>query len=140
MRLNHINLCSSDVPALTRIFERHFGFKVLQAGKVPEGIQASGAGSDYAMLLSLDGFFIVITQLDRKKHEAFPSNFHVGMMVESSADVHAMHKELREAGLQPRDISSNFEVLGATWTAFYCPVGDGIEIEVNFRTQSAVFG
>ena len=26
-----------------------------------------------------------------------------------------------------------FQVWGATWTAFYCPLGDGLDIEVNYR-------
>ena len=36
LKLNHANFCSSDVPALSAVFARHFDFKVLQIGKVPE--------------------------------------------------------------------------------------------------------
>ncbi|PRY04638.1 hypothetical protein [Kineococcus rhizosphaerae] len=46
------------------------------------------------------------------------------------------HTELLDAGYEPGKISSGFEVLGATWTAFYCPLGDGLEIEINHRTPS----
>ena len=29
-------------------------------------------------------------------------------------------------------------MFGAIWTAFYCPVGDGLEVEGNHRTRSTI--
>ena len=132
MRTNHINLCSSDVKSLTGIFVRHFAYRVIVSGKVPEHVGVLQAGTDFAMLDGSDGFSIVISQIDPEPQPAFPANFHVGIMLDAADQVYAKHEELSEAGYQPGSISS-FETLGSRWTAFYCPVGDGINIEVNSR-------
>lgn len=140
MRLDHINLCASDVPALTRTMEQHFGYEVLQAGTIPDYPGATNAGEAYSFLVGQDGSYIVISEITATADgaSAYPRQFHFGLMQDTVEAVHDKHAELLEAGYQPGPISSGFEVLGATWTAFYCPIGDGLEIEINYRTRSAV--
>jgi hypothetical protein len=59
-------------------------------------------------------------------------------MQESAEAVHAKHAQLGAAGFDPGAISDGFEVFGAVWTAFYCRLGDGLEIEINHRTHSTI--
>ena len=140
MRLDHLNLCSSDVGGLARLLGRHFGYRLLQAGHVPETPGTAHRGGEFAFLLGEDGSSIVITQIDAQPDgsSSYPPQFHLGLRQESSEAVHAKHAELLAAGLAPGKVSEGFEVLGAVWTAFYCPVGDGLEIEVNHRTCSTI--
>jgi hypothetical protein len=138
MRLNHINLCASDVPAMARTLEQHFDYDLFVLTKVTEQMGVLEPGSDFAMLTGLDGSYVVISQIDPTPDgsSAYPSFFHFGVMQDSADAVHAKHAELEAAGYHPGAISDGFEVAGATWTAFYCEIGDGLEVEVNHRTWS----
>ncbi len=69
---------------------------------------------------------------------AYPTGFHFGLIQDSREAVYAKHDELLGAGYRPGKINDGFEVWGATWTAFYCPLGDGLQIEVNYRTSSGL--
>lgn len=140
MRLDHLNLCASDVPALTRTLTQHFDHRVIQEGTVPDYPGATNPGSAFAFLLGSDGSYVVISEIEAPADgaSAYPVGFHFGLMQDSAEAVRAKHAELAAAGYRPGVISDGFEVLGATWTAFMCPVGDGLEIEVNHRTASAI--
>jgi len=140
VNLNHVNLCSSDVPALTATLEQHFEYRIIQAGTVPDEAWATNPGSHFAMLTGGDGSNIVITEIRPTPdgRSAYPSGFHIGIMQPTAQAVIEKHEELTKAGYQPGPLSDGFEAVGATWTAFYCPVGDGLEIEVNHRTRSPV--
>ena len=140
MHLNHLNLCSSDVSALTDTLEQHFGYQVVQAGRVPDLPGVPNAGTDFAFLLGQDESYIVISQIDPHPHDqsSYPPQFHFGLMQDSADAVHAKHAELTAAGYHPGEVSEGFEVFGAEWTAFYCTIGDGLEIEVNHRTHSTI--
>jgi len=138
MRLNHINLCASDVGALKDSLEQHFSFRTIQFGKVPDHPGAVDSGSDFAMLTGQDGCDVVISQIEAGEQSAYPPQFHFGLMQDSAEAVHAKHAELVAAGYSPGRVSAGFEVFGAVWTAFYCPLGDGLQVEVNHRTHSDV--
>ncbi|MCS7483801.1 VOC family protein [Umezawaea endophytica] len=140
MRLDHINLCASDVPALTRTLTRHFGYTALREGTVADYPGAPNPGAAFSFLLGQDGSHIVVTQITAAAEDvsSYPPQFHFGLMQDTVEAVHEKHAELTAAGHRPGPISSGFEVLGATWTAFYCPLGDGLEIEINHRTASAL--
>lgn len=126
LRLNHLNLCTSAVPTLSRLFTQHFDFTLQQGDET------------HALLHGRDGFFLVLTLLDAHAPAAYPYSvafgrhisFHVGFMLAAPAQVHAKHAELLAGGWQPEPVQA-FEALGAAWTAFYCPLGDGIALEVN---------
>ncbi|MEV1048710.1 VOC family protein [Streptomyces sp. NPDC049916] len=134
MRLNHVNLCSSDVGELARTLSQHFGYRIIDSGPVH-----NGEGS-FAALVGADGSEIVITPIPRNTATgaAYPPGFHFGLMQDSREAVLAKHAELKNAGHSPGDIHDGFQVWGATWTAFYCPLGDGLDIEINYRTPTPV--
>lgn len=137
MRLNHINLCASDVTGLADKLVTHFGYRIIDSGPVPA---AAGRGSYFAAVVGADGSEFVITEIEPAPDggSAYPTGFHFGLIQDSREAVYAKHAELTAAGLNPGKISDGFQVWEATWTAFYCPLGDGLEIEVNHRTPSAV--
>jgi hypothetical protein len=136
MMLNHINLCSSNVPALTHTLDTHFGYRTVQAGTVLDEPWATDPGSHFAMLIGTDGSNLVITQIDPVPGgTAYPTGFHFGIIQDSPDAVTSKHDELAAAGLNPGPIST-FDALGATWTAFTCPLGDGLEVEINHRSRS----
>lgn len=129
MKLNHANLFSSDVLGLSDLLIRHFSFEKEQAG---EG---------FAMLRGCDGFSLVLMEFGADAPRLYPSadvfgmhiSFHIGFIVDSADKVHAKHRELSESGCRPGAIKT-FDAIGKSWTAFYCPVGDGIEIEITAHT------
>lgn len=139
MNLDHLNLCASDVGSLSTTLQRHFGYQLVQAGSTPAA-DGGGAEREFAFLLGSDGSSVVITQIDAQPDgpSSYPPGFHFGLMQDSAQAVHAKHAELDAAGYHPGPVSDGFEVFGATWTAFYCPLGDGLEIEINHRTPSPV--
>jgi hypothetical protein len=130
MRLNHTNLCTSDVGALAAVFSKHFDFEVLQQN------------AESAMLRGSDGFSLVLTVIDANSQPIYPNSvlfnfhisFHVGFVLEHQDEVYAKHKELIDNGYNPQEIKT-FKALEKSWTAFYLSVGDGIDIEVTYHTS-----
>jgi len=139
MKLNHINLCTSNVSALSTFLVDHFDYHVIQVGKVPDYDGAVGAGTDFAMLDGADGSSLVLTQIVSPGPSSYPTNFHFGIAMSSPEAVHAKHAELSAAGRGPESIKS-FEAVGSSWTAFSCSLGDGMTIEVNHRSLKSDHG
>ena len=81
---------------------------------------------------------MALNHINLSEHPAYPPGFHFGLIQDSVEAVHLKHAELTAAGLNPGRINGPFEAVGATWTAFYCPLGDGLEIEINHRTRSKI--
>ena len=109
---------------------KHFSFK------------KEHAGEGFAMLRGEDGFSLVIMTMNADLPNPYPSakafgmdiNFHLGFIVSTPAEVYAKHKELEDGGCQPGQIKT-FDAIGERWTAFYCPVGDGIDVEVTANEE-----
>ncbi len=104
----------------------------MQSGKVPEGMTKGPLppGSSFAILRGSDAFSLVLTEPGPESPKIYPSDFHVGFTIETPEEVRTKHQELCDSGLEPEPINT-FSAMGKNWTAFYCPVGDGIRIEVN---------
>jgi hypothetical protein len=139
VRLNHINLCSSNVIKLANDLVTFFDFRLIDNGAF-----ASRAGSvgeqEFATVIAKDGFAIVITNIEPMPDgcSAYPDGFHFGLIQETREAVFDKHAELISAGVTPGPINDGFEIWGATWTTFYSPLGDGLQIEINYRTPSAL--
>ena len=129
MNLNHAHLFTADVAATSGLLTRHFAFAVEQAG------------AGFAMLRGSDGFSLVLMAFGADGPRAFPSadtfgqriGTHIGFVVATAEAVRAKHVELDDGGCRPGAIKT-FEALGKSWTAFYCPLGDGVDIEVTAHT------
>jgi catechol 2,3-dioxygenase-like lactoylglutathione lyase family enzyme len=119
MRLQHLNLTTSDVPALAAFFERFFGF---------EPYAARGD----ALVVLRNGHDFILTVMRGKKGEPadYPANFHIGFYYDEASEVEAKHAELSAAGLSPNKVAFMDRGGGARVPHFYCLAPDNVLIEV----------
>ncbi len=114
MKLNHINLGVSDVPATVELFERYFGFK--QAGQMPRNDQMTFLNDDDGALISLF----------KSTDVTYPKVFHIGFLQDSPEQVRAVHAELTAGGYAVPEPRENHGRLTFYFTA---PGGFVIEVE-----------
>jgi catechol 2,3-dioxygenase-like lactoylglutathione lyase family enzyme len=124
MRLNHLDLSVPDVDAEAAFLQRFFGFHLLQR---------KGQGG-MAILQGEDGFALVLTRMSTTVAEAYPKTFHIGFLVGSAAEVHAMHRRLSEAALP--ECSPVGEQRGSV--LFYCRSPGGLLVEVGHRPDAGL--
>lgn len=86
MRLNHLNLTVTDVPAASAFLERYFGLRV------------TGGNAGMAFLTDEDGFILSLMKVGKSASVAYPSTFHIGFSVTSEDQVDAVNRRLREDG------------------------------------------
>jgi catechol 2,3-dioxygenase-like lactoylglutathione lyase family enzyme len=77
MRLNHLNLTVTDVPAASAFLERYFG------------LRRTGGNAGMAFLTDDDGFVLSLMKVGRAASVAYPSTFHIGFSVASEDQVDA---------------------------------------------------
>ncbi|MCK1388808.1 VOC family protein [Bradyrhizobium sp. 21] len=119
MRLQHLNLTTSDVSALAAFFERFFGF---------EPYAARGD----ALVVLRNGHDFILTVMRGKTGEPadYPANFHIGFYYDEAIEVEAKHAELSAAGLSPNKIAFMDRGGGARIPHFYCAAPGNVLIEV----------
>lgn len=113
MKLNHLNLSVTDVPACVAMFETHFG---LQRSDMP-------VNEHMAFLRGEDGFLL---SMFRAKEVQYPKTFHIGFMQETVEQVHAIHARLQEAGFNPQ---TPREEHGRVTFYFDAPGGFVVEVD-----------
>jgi catechol 2,3-dioxygenase-like lactoylglutathione lyase family enzyme len=122
VKLNHLDLQVSDVPALTAFLVDHFDLQPLTRRDSPK----------LAILTDGHGFTLV---LQRRKHddETYPEGFHIGFLVDNPAEVHARHARLTAAGITVSAVDHN-----ARGTMCYLRGPGEILIEIGCRTGTRV--
>jgi catechol 2,3-dioxygenase-like lactoylglutathione lyase family enzyme len=122
MKLNHINLTTTDIASDRAMFERYFGMRCLVA-----------RGKALIVMEDDDGMVVVLNNFARKRGSfAYPEDYdvlHVGFIQETRAAVDAMHARLVADGW---DIQAPHNYHGA-WT-FYFKAKGGYFIEVTTPT------
>lgn len=121
MRLNHINLFSSDVVADRAMFETYFGLQTLHV-----------QGETLAVMRDDADMLFVLNTFGKSDGFAYPANFikhHIGFIQESRDDVDALNARLKTDGW---DVQEPREFHGA-WT-FYFKAKGGYFIEVATDT------
>jgi len=119
MKLNHLNLITSEVAALAGFFTSHFGFELVAM----RGRQA------FAILRGSDGFALNLMTPGKGETAAYPDGFHIGFFVGKPDLVHAKQTELAEAGFTPSDVQ-DLTRGGFNSTTFYCTAPGGLLVEV----------
>ena len=115
MKLNHLNLTVSDVPATHRFLEKYFGLRGFQGMEPREAM--SFMSDDDGMLLAL--FRSNGTELK------YPAGFHVGFIQDTEEQVNQINQRLRGDGYQvPKPAR-----LHGSWT-FYFQAPGGFLVEV----------
>ena len=120
MKLNHLNLITSEVAALAGFFTSHFGFELVAM----RGRQA------FAILRGDDSFALNLMTPGKGEPAIYPDNFHVGFSVGKPELVHAKRAELAEAGFAPGEVQ-DLTRGGFNSTTFYCIAPGGILVEIS---------
>ncbi|MCG7409284.1 VOC family protein [Paenibacillus sp. ACRRX] len=88
MKLNHINLTVTDVPAAQNFLETYFGLKKIDtSGDV--------RGSAFAVLIDDDGAVITLM---KGTGVNYPKTFHIGFIQESEEKVNELNQRLKDDG------------------------------------------
>lgn len=114
MKLNHLNLSVTDVPATKAFLETYFALR--DEGGAPDR-------KNFAILRDDNGMVLTLMQ-GAPATVAYPRTFHIGFIQESEAQVNALHERLIADGftVSPPERSH-------AWT-FYVQAPGGILVEV----------
>ena len=122
MKLNHLDLHVSDVPALTQLLVDGFDLQPLTRLDSPK----------LAILTDGHGFTLVL-QRQRNDADAYPDGAHFGFLVDEPAEVHARRARLAAVGAEVSAVSAD-----ARGTRCYCRAPGGVLIEVGCNAGSRV--
>jgi lactoylglutathione lyase len=86
VKLNHLNLTVTDVPAARDFLEGYFG------------LRSMGGNAGMAFLSDDDGFVLTLMKARRAAENFYPGNFHIGFFVESGGIVDEVNRRLKEDG------------------------------------------
>jgi catechol 2,3-dioxygenase-like lactoylglutathione lyase family enzyme len=115
MKLNHLDLQVSDVPAARRFFETYFGFRCPHAR---EGL---------VILEDEAGFVLAVSNLSQASVPHYPEDFHVGFIVERVEQVKEIYDRLQKAGVS---MKLDLQQMGPHLT-FLCYAPDAIPVQVS---------
>ncbi|MFC4453069.1 VOC family protein [Deinococcus sonorensis] len=118
MKLNHINLGVTDVPATVDLFQQHFGLRPAGEG-MPMNDRMAFLRDDAGSLISVF----------RAPDVTYPKVFHIGFMQDTPEQVRAMHAQLTGAGFE---IPEPHENNGRLTFYFNTPGGFVLEVESFF--------
>jgi catechol 2,3-dioxygenase-like lactoylglutathione lyase family enzyme len=119
MRLQHLNLVTSDVTALAAFFERFFGFAPY-----------ASRGEALVVLRNKEDFILTVMRGKTGEPTDYPANFHIGFYYDEAAEVEAKHAELKAAGLNPSRIAFMDRGGGARVPHFYVTAPGHVLVEV----------
>src|SRR5262249_43104368 len=88
MKLNHLNLTVTDVPAARAFLEKYFDLKPLEGAR--DNRNFTILTDDNGMVLTLMGA--------GKKDVTYPPNFHIGFIQESEERVNEINRRMKEDG------------------------------------------
>jgi catechol 2,3-dioxygenase-like lactoylglutathione lyase family enzyme len=119
MRLQHLNLVTSDVTALAAFFQRFFRFAPY-----------ASRGEALVVLRNKEDFILTVMRGRTGEPADYPANFHIGFYYDEAADVEAKHAELKAAGLDPSRIASMDRGGGVRVPHFYVTAPGNVLVEV----------
>jgi catechol 2,3-dioxygenase-like lactoylglutathione lyase family enzyme len=123
MRLNHLDLQVSDVPATAAWFVEHFGL-----------VLASNGTSPALAILGDEAGFSLVLQRKKREEDAYPDGFHIGFLVETVEAVLARREALLAAGVE----GVSEVIVNGRGTIVYVRGPSGVLVEVSCRrTKSA---
>jgi lactoylglutathione lyase len=114
MKLNHLNLIVTDVPATAAFLEKYFGLHNIAPGNDKMAFMSDEAG--------------LILIMFKGKDVAYPEGFHIGFIQESEAAVNEINQRLRDDGF---DVPAPTRNQQGRWT-FYFDSPGGFVIEVEY--------
>jgi lactoylglutathione lyase len=115
MKLNHINLTVSDVPAASKFLETYFGC---------HSIDGAEPDDKFHVLFDDDHLVITLMMGGKVSEVKYPRTFHIGFGQESEAHVNEIYQRLKDAGF---DVAPPQRA--HAWT-FYAQAPGGFMVEV----------
>jgi len=116
MRVNHINLQVSDVSQARAFFETHFGMECKFQRRDELAILDDGAGMEFS-----------VSNLLHSPPSLYPSDFHIGFILDGESEVRSAYERLVSAGVEMKtDVSR-----GGPNVYFMCFGPERIMIEVR---------
>jgi predicted enzyme related to lactoylglutathione lyase len=101
MKLNHINLVTSNVAEATRFFETYFNFNCTDI-----------KGDNIVAVLKGSGDFTLVIMKGKESDPIYPNAFHIGFMLDSVEEVNATFEKLKMGGIvegqEPKKIRDSF--------------------------------
>ncbi|WP_338868625.1 VOC family protein [Spirosoma sp. SC4-14] len=89
MILNHLNLAVPDVAQTRAFFETYFGFTCAEV-----------KGNDtLVILIGKDGFILALSNFSKDEIPEYPTDFHVGMVVDSPEEVMQTYQRMKDDGI-----------------------------------------
>lgn len=110
MKLNHLNLTVTDVPAAADFLEKYFGLRKLPGGKK-------------SFLALMDDSGLVLT-LMKAGNVTYPGTFHIGFAQESEERVNEIYQRLKDDGFDVNPPQRSH-----AWT-FYVHAPGGFMVEI----------
>jgi lactoylglutathione lyase len=115
MKLNHLNLTVTDVPATHQFLQKYFGLRDMGGNN-----NMAFASDDNGMVLTLTSM-----KVGKETEVKYPATFHVGFIQESEERVNEINQRLKEDGFDVPPPSRQH----GSWT-FYFQAPGGFTIEV----------
>lgn len=111
MKLNHLNLTVSDVPASQKFLETYFDMTCI-----------GSRGNGFAVLFDDDGFVLTLM---KGKEISYPGTFHIGFPQSNKEEVDKINQRLKADGF---DIAPPQQLHAYT---FYVKAPGGFTVEVS---------
>ena len=115
MKLNHLNLTVTDVPATRDFLQKYFGLRPM------------GGNNNLALLSDDNGMVLTLTSMKvgGETEVRYPATFHIGFGQESEERVNEINRRLKEDGYDVPPPSRQH----GSWT-FYFRAPGGFTVEV----------
>ena len=112
MKLNHLNLTVTDVPATSKFLQKYFGLQRMEGGEEE---------SKFTVLFDDERLVLTLMKGGQVK---YPATFHIGFIQESEARVNEINQRLKDDGFDVKPPQKSH-----AWT-FYVQAPGGFMIEV----------
>jgi catechol-2,3-dioxygenase len=115
MKLNHLNLTVTDVPAAHQFLQKYFGMRDM------------GGNNNIALLSDDRGMVLTLTSMKVGRETAvkYPATFHIGFIQENEGRVNEINQRLKDDGFDVPPPSRQH----GSWTFYFLAPG-GFTIEV----------
>jgi len=114
MRINHLDLLVHDVTASAAYFVRHFGLQ----------LQSNPTSPALAILTDEQGFVLVLQRMQER--QPYPDGFHLGFLLDTVEEVHAMHARVAAEGAPVSEV-----IVNGRGTMIYLTTPEGYRVEVS---------
>lgn len=112
MKLNHVNLTVTDVPAAANFLETYFGLRK--------------QGGNNGLMVLFDDDQLILT-LMKAGQVSYPGTFHIGFGQESEEQVNGLYQRLKNDGFDVKPPQRSH-----AWT-FYVQAPGGFTVEIMSR-------